>query len=256
MRCSISSIKKKTASPDGSVAGMLLVDKPAGWTSHDCVAALRRRLPRGTKVGHTGTLDPLATGLLVILVGPCTRLQARLQGMDKTYSGTIRLGVVTDTGDVTGKISEEKPLPPLDLRVLRDALAAMVGTTCAPAPAYSAVKHEGRPLYEYARAGLEVPVKARTTVVHSWEALSWTAPELTHRLSCASGTYVRTLAEVLGARLGCGGVVSSLRRESVGPLRIEDAAALDVLRALPPNALAKSLAASLTVLEAALKVPP
>ena len=237
-------------------AGMLLIDKPAGWTSHDCVAVLRKLFPRGTKVGHTGTLDPLATGLLVALIGPCTKLQARLQGMDKTYSGTIRLGVKTETGDITGKTIEEKPVPPLDLAALKAARAALVGTVGGPAPAYSAVKHQGRPLYEYARKGLEVPVKARRSVVHSWEALSWDAPELSHRLSCESGTYVRTLAEVLGEKLGCGGAVSTLRRETVGPFLLSDALPLDKVRALPPLELARLLAASIPVLEKALKAKP
>lgn len=242
--------------PGLPIAGMLLIDKPAGWTSHDCVAVLRKHFPRGTKVGHTGTLDPLATGLLVALIGPCTKLQARLQGMDKVYSGTIRLGVKTDTGDITGKTVEEKPLPSLDLARLAAECRALVGTVDAPAPAYSAVKHQGRPLYEYARKGLEVPVKARSAVVHSWEALSWAAPELSHRLHCASGTYVRTLAEVLGEKLGCGGTVSTLRRESVGPFLLTDALPLDAIRALPAAALAQRLAASLPALEAALKAKP
>lgn len=235
------------------VAGMLLIDKPAGWTSHDCVAVLRKLFPRNTKVGHTGTLDPLATGLLVVLVGPCTKLQARLQGMDKVYSGTIRLGVKTDTGDITGKTLEEKPLPPLDLAALKAACAALVGEVNAPAPAYSAVKHQGRPLYEYARKGLEVPVKARTSTVRSWDAISWSAPELAHRVECESGTYVRTLAEVLGEKLGCGGTVSTLRRESVGPFLLADALTLDATRALAPADLARRLLESLPALERALK---
>ncbi|MEK7232666.1 MAG: tRNA pseudouridine(55) synthase TruB [Elusimicrobiota bacterium] len=241
---------------DFPVAGMLLIDKPAGWTSHDCVAVLRKLFPRNTKVGHTGTLDPLATGLLVVLIGPCTKLQARLQGMDKAYSGTIRLGVKTDTGDITGKTTERQTVPELDLVRLKAELAALVGSVSAPAPAYSAVKHRGRPLYEYARKGFDVPVKPRTTVVHSWEALSWAVPELSHRLHCASGTYVRTLAEILGEKLGCGGTVSALRRESVGPFLLADALPLDALRALPSAALAALLTASLPVLEAALKAKP
>lgn len=228
---------------------MLLVDKPAQWTSHDCVAVLRKSLPRGTKVGHSGTLDPLATGLLVILVGPCTRLQARLQGLDKTYSGTIRLGIKTDTGDITGKIIETKSVPALSLDRLKTALASMVGAIEAPAPAYSAVKHLGRPLYEYARAGLEIPRKSRTAVVSQWLALGWDCPELSHRLSCASGTYVRTLAEVLGERLGCCATVSSLRREKVGPFLLENAQPLDSLRALSSAALTELLAGSLASLE-------
>jgi len=232
---------------------MLLIDKPAGWTSHDCVAVMRKYFPRNTKVGHTGTLDPLATGLLVVLVGACTKLQSRLQGMDKVYTGTIRLGVKTDTGDIAGKILEEKPVPVLELKRLQSECASFVGTVESSAPAYSAVKHQGRPLYEYARKGLEVPAKARSCVVHSWEALHWSAPELTHRLHCASGTYVRTLAELLGEKLGCGGAVSALRRESVGPFKLADALPLDALRALPAVELAQRLAASLPLLEKALK---
>jgi len=237
----------------GLAAGMLLVDKPADWTSHDVVAVLRRQFPRGTKVGHTGTLDPLATGLLVVLVGACTRLQARLQGFDKVYSGTIRLGVKTDTGDITGKVLEERPIPPLDLERLRAELKAFAGLFEAPAPAYSAVKHKGKALYAYARAGVEVPVKPRSSTVIGWEALSWQSPELTHRLSCSSGTYVRSLAESLGERLGCGATVSSLRREKVGPLDISAAVALDYARALAPEAMAALLTSSLPVLEGVMK---
>lgn len=237
-------------------AGMLLVDKPKDWTSHDVVAVLRRQFPRGTKVGHTGTLDPLATGLLVVLVGACTRLQARLQGFDKTYSGTIRLGVKTDTGDITGKTITELPVPSLTLAGLDGVLRSLVGTIETAAPAYSAVKHQGKALYAYARAGEVVPVKPRISTVRSWKALSWEAPELSHRLECASGTYVRSLAEVLGDKLGCGGTVSTLRREKVGPFGLADAFALDAARALPADELGKLLLASLPALERAMKAAP
>lgn len=237
-------------------AGMLLVDKPRDWTSHDVAAVLRKLFARGVKVGHTGTLDPLATGLLVVLVGPCTRLQARLQGFDKVYSGTIRLGVKTDTGDVTGKVQAVFPVPPLSLADLTRALAALEGEVSAPAPAYSAVKHRGKALYAYARAGIPVPVKPRTCVIRSWKALAWESPELTHRLSCGSGTYVRSLAEVLGEKLGCVGAVSSLRREKVGPFDIAQALSLDAARALSPQAVRRVLSASLSVLDHALKETP
>lgn len=236
-----------------AAGGLLLVDKPRDWTSHDVVAVLRKLFPRGTKVGHIGTLDPLATGLLGILVGPCTRLQSRLQGFDKVYSGTIRLGVKTDTGDVTGKVTAEKPVPALTLEQLSASLRSLVGDIEAPAPAYSAVKHEGKALYKYARAGQEVPVKPRTATVYEWTALSWKAPELEHRLSCASGTYVRSIAEVLGERLGCGATVSSLRREKIGPFDVADALSLEAARALPPAELARRLLESLPVLDRALK---
>lgn len=240
-----------------SVAGgMLLVDKPRGWTSHDVVAVLRKLFPRGTKVGHTGTLDPLATGLLAVLVGPCTRLQSRLQGFDKVYSGTIRLGVKTDTGDMLGKIVSERALPSLTLERLSAELTALVGTVETPAPAYSAVKHKGKALYAYARAGLEVPVKPRTARLYAWNALAWNSPELTHRMSCASGTYVRALAEVLGERLGCGATVSSLRREKIGSLDAADALPLDAARALAPEDLARRLRESLPLLDRVLKETP
>ena len=239
---------------DASAAGgLLLVDKPRDWTSHDVVAVLRKSFPKGTKVGHTGTLDPLATGLLGVLVGPCTKLQSRLQGFDKVYSGTIRLGVKTDTGDITGKVLAEKPVPPLSLESVSSALKSLVGDIEAPAPAYSAVKHQGKALYEYARRGQEVPVKPRTATVYSWQALSWSAPELEHRVHCASGTYVRSIAEVLGDTLGCGATVSSLRREAIGPFRLEDALTLEATRALKPEELARRLLESLPALHRALK---
>ena len=220
------------------------------------VAVLRRQFPRGTKVGHTGTLDPLATGLLVLLVGACTRLQARLQGFDKTYCGTIRLGVKTDTGDITGRTLAELPIPPLSLERLGKELHALEGTIETSAPAYSAVKHKGKALYEYARAGAAIPVKPRTNTVRSWKALAWQAPELSHRLECSSGTYVRSLAEVLGDKLACGGTVSTLCREKVGPFDLADALSLDAVRALAPEALGKILLESLPSLDRSLKAAP
>lgn len=232
-------------------AGLVLFDKPAGWTSHDAAEALRRMLPRGTKVGHTGTLDPLATGLLILLVGPCTRLQGVFQGLGKVYSGTIRLGLLTDTGDVTGKAIEEKPVPPLDLKGLQEVLSGHLGVLEMPAPAYSAVKHKGRPLYQYARRGEAVPEKPRRCEVYEWTALSYAAPELTHRLSCSSGTYVRSLAESIGKKLGCGGTVSTLRRESIAEFSVSEALTLEGLKTLSGTALRESLRASLPRLQAA-----
>lgn len=229
--------------------GALLVDKPQSWTSHDVVAVVRKLFPKGTKVGHTGTLDPLATGLLVLLVGPATRLQEKLQGCDKVYSGKIRLGVSTDSGDVTGKVLEEKPVPPLTVEKLQALMDAKVGTVEMPAPAYSAVKHQGKPLYAYARKGIAVPEKMRTTTVHAWKALSFDGRELEHRLSCSSGTYVRSLAEVLGKELGCGAAVSTLRRESVGQFDLKDALTLDALKALPPAELMALLLSSIEKLK-------
>ncbi|MFA6004652.1 MAG: tRNA pseudouridine(55) synthase TruB, partial [Elusimicrobiota bacterium] len=223
------------------LSGMLLFDKPQGWTSHDAVAAFRRMLPKGTKVGHCGTLDPLATGLLILLVGPCTRLQARMQGLDKVYAGKIRLGLTTDTGDITGKVLETKPLPPLDREKVQACLDSFAGFQEMTAPAYSAVKHKGKALYKYARAGLEVPVKPRTCTVRSWQALSLDGLDFEHRLLCSSGTYVRSLAELVGRRLGCGAVVLTLRRERIADFGIEDALTLDELKNLDAAALRQML---------------
>jgi tRNA pseudouridine55 synthase len=199
-------------------SGLLLVDKAEGWTSHDAVAVARRRFPKGTKVGHAGTLDPLATGLLVLLVGPYTRRQPEFMGLDKVYTGVIRLGVLTDTGDITGKVLETKPAPASFDRPLPTGVLEMA------APAYSAVKHEGKPLYKYARAGLEVPVKPRRCTVYEWTALGYEAPDLRFRVSCSTGTYVRSLAELIG------GTIAALRRESVGPFDVKDALPCEQLK--------------------------
>ncbi len=223
------------------VSGLLLFDKPAGWTSHDVVAVVRRMLPKGTRVGHTGTLDPMATGLLVLLAGSCTRLQESLQGQDKVYEGQIRLGRTTDTGDVTGRLLEQREVPQLALPRLQAALDGFRGLFESAAPAYSAVKHRGRPLYEYARKGLEVPVKPRRCTVYEWTAFSYAQPELSHRLSCSSGTYVRSLAQALGERLGCGATVSALRRLSIGRFDLKDAITMDRLKTMDAPALARRL---------------
>lgn len=205
------------------ISGMLLFDKPPGWTSHDAAQAFRRMLPKDTKVGHCGSLDPIATGLLILLVGPLTKLQARMQKLDKVYSGLLRLGVQTDTGDITGKVVAEKPVPPITLEKLRDLLRSQEGMIEMPAPAYSAVKHQGRALYYYARKGIEVPPKPRKSTVHHWDAVSYKAPDLSHRLSCSSGTYVRSLAERLGEQLGCGATVLTLRRDSIADFTTAEA---------------------------------
>lgn len=223
---------------------MLLVDKPQGYTSHDVVAVLRKRLPRGTKVGHCGTLDPMATGLLMLLVGPWTRLQARFQGLDKVYTGLIRLGIKTDTGDVTGKELERKAVPALALPQLQKTLDKRHGRVESAAPAYSAVKHAGRKLYEYARAGEEVPVKPRVCDVREWTAVSYAAPDLAFRLKCSSGTYVRSLAEILGEDLGCGATVAALRRESVDRYDVADALPGEQLKTISVDELKKRLDAT------------
>lgn len=225
-----------------SPSGSLLFDKPEGWTSHDVVAVVRRRFPKGTKVGHSGTLDPLATGLLVLLVGQATKRQEAFQGLDKVYTGLIKLGVKTDTGDVTGKTLEERPVPALSPADVQKCMDGHKGVCEFPAPAYSAVKHQGKPLYKYARAGVEVPVKPRRCEVFSWALKGWDAPAVSHELHCSSGTYVRSLAESLGERLGCGGTVQTLRRERVGSFSVKDAVTMDWFKAASLEDVAAKLA--------------
>jgi len=229
---------------------MILFDKPRGWTSHDAAEAFRRVLGRGAKVGHCGALDPLATGLIILLVGRATRLQARMQGLDKLYTGLIRLGVTTDTGDITGKVIENRPVPPLTLDEVKAACRGFYGRVEMDAPAYSAVKHKGKALYRYARQGISVPAKPRVSTVHSWEAISVTPEGIVgHKISCSSGTYVRSLAEALGRKLGCGGTVESLRRERIADFEVNDALTLESSKTLTSARLNELLRASLPILQ-------
>jgi len=204
-------------------AGLLLVDKPKGWTSHDVVAVVRRSLPKGTKVGHSGTLDPMATGLLILLVGKATKAAASYQGLPKTYSGTMRFGVETETGDLEGRVTRERPVPEISAGDLRAALANKLGELEITVPRYSAVKHKGKPLYSYARKGIETPVMRRLCRLYEWELTAWEPPEASFRLRCSSGTYVRSLAVLLGEEFGCGATLSSLRREEVGSFHVDAA---------------------------------
>lgn len=207
--------------------GLLLVDKPKGPTSHDIVLHIRRQLPRGVKVGHSGTLDPLATGLLVILIGAATKLAEKLQKLPKVYSGTVRLGTATDSGDLAGKVTAESPVPVVAETEIRAGMDRLVGTLKMNPPMYSAVKYQGKPLYDYARKGVEVPLKERSCEIARWELLDWKSPEIGFRVYCSHGTYVRTLAELLGKELSCPAVLSSLRREKIGQFDIAQALSMD-----------------------------
>ncbi|MFA6092836.1 MAG: tRNA pseudouridine(55) synthase TruB [Elusimicrobiota bacterium] len=212
--------------------GLLLVDKPVGWTSHDVVAMVRGRLPKGHKVGHAGTLDPAATGLLMLLLGAYTRQASALLGLPKVYSGALRFGVETDTGDMEGRAVKELPPPSLDEESLRRIFASLTGEVELPVPAYSAVKHQGRPLYEYARKGQAVPVKSRSSLIESFELLAWRTPQADFRVRCSSGTYVRALACAVGTAAGSCAVLCALRRESIGPYSLGEARPVEPLRAM------------------------
>ncbi len=206
--------------PDRS--GVLVVDKEGGVTSFQVVSRLKRALG-ARKIGHGGTLDPAATGVLPILLGEATKLSPYLMDHDKEYVTTIRLGVSTDTQDLTGAVLGTAPVPPLSRADIERACASLTGVIAQVPPMYSAVHHEGRRLYELARAGREVERAARAIVVRSITVEAIALPRLTLRIVCGKGTYVRSLAADLGAKLGVGGAVERLIRTRVGPFRLEDA---------------------------------
>lgn len=203
--------------------GALLVDKPAGPTSHDVVDNIRRTFGL-KKVGHAGTLDPAATGLLVILLGRGTKLSERLMSDDKVYQGTIRFGESTDSYDADGELVASLPVPPLTLEELNEAAASFVGDILQTPPMVSAVKKDGVPLYKLARKGVEVERKPRLIHVYSFQFSGYQEPLGQFRVACTKGTYVRSLAHELGQKLGCGAYLASLRRMASGQFQVEDAA--------------------------------
>ena len=221
-------------------SGMLLIHKPRGMTSHDVVEVIRRKL--GTRrIGHTGTLDPMAEGLLILLVGSATKSQHAFQGHDKVYEATLKLGVQTDTGDAMGRPIRTAPVPPLDRARLEATLASFQGSMSQTPPAYSAVKVQGRPAYWWARRQQPVTLSARTVHVSEMEVLDCTHELMTFRLRCSAGTYVRTLAESIAEQLGTVGHLSSLTRLSVGAWRLEDAKPLSWAADADPDLLLKTL---------------
>ncbi|HKW81639.1 MAG TPA: tRNA pseudouridine(55) synthase TruB [Casimicrobiaceae bacterium] len=211
------------------VDGVLPLDKPAGLSSN---AALQRarRLYRAEKAGHTGTLDPLASGLLPVCFGEATKFAQLLLDSDKAYAATVRLGRTTTTGDAEGDPVEERPV-----RVSRDELEAMlprfVGAIAQVPPRHAALKYRGRSYYRYAREGVEIPRAAREVIVHELTLERWAPPEIDLHVSCGKGTYIRSLAEDLGAALGCGAHLAALRRTRSGSLAVEAAISLEVLEA-------------------------
>jgi tRNA pseudouridine55 synthase len=214
-----------------SLDGALLVDKPVGPTSHDVVDAVRRRFQLA-KVGHCGSLDPNATGLLVLVLGRATRLSERLMSADKTYEGTIKLGESTNTYDADGEVTASLPVPPLALEPLNQAAEEFVGDLLQPPPMVSAAKVGGVPLYRLARKGLEVERKPRLVHIYSFQFVSYCEPIATFRVACTKGTYVRSLAHDLGQKLGCGAHLATLRRTESGRFSVTQALPLAQLLSL------------------------
>ena len=212
--------------------GFLTIDKPAGISSHDVVARVRR-VARQKRVGHGGTLDPAATGVLPIGLGEATRLLEYLVEGKKRYQATIGLGRTTTTDDAEGTTLAELPVPPLTADQLRTALAAFTGTIMQVPPMYSAIQVEGRRLYDLARKGEELELAARTVEIDEIVLLDWEAPRLSVDIRCGKGTYIRAIARDLGSALGCGGHLAALRRTAVGPLSLDSAVPLATLEETP-----------------------
>jgi tRNA pseudouridine55 synthase len=221
-----------------------VVDKPSGPTSFDVVHKVRSLL-RVSKVGHTGTLDPTATGVLPLCLGEATRLAGYITEGDKGYEARVFLGKTTDTQDAAGKVLLERPVVDLTPSRLEATMARFRGTIQQVPPMYSAVKVDGKRLYELARAGQEVEREARSVTIHKFELLQFGVPEFTFRVECSKGTYVRTLAADLGEALGCGAHLSALRRTKSGPFSLANAVPLDriveLAEAKKPEALAALL---------------
>lgn len=209
--------------------GVIVVDKPEGPTSHDVVATVRRRL-NIEKVGHTGTLDPMATGVLPLVLGRGTKLARYLTGADKSYRATLRLGITTRTLDAEGEVLQVRDVPQqLDVAALEAALAPLRGAIDQVPPMYSAKKVGGKKLYQLARRGEEVERVAKAVRVHELRLVRFTPPELVVDVTCSAGTYVRVLAQDIGEALGCGAHLVALRRTSAGQFGLGEAVALDGL---------------------------
>jgi tRNA pseudouridine55 synthase len=220
----------------GSPVGLLLAEKGPGVTSFQVVGLLRSAL-RVSKVGHGGTLDPMATGVLPILLAAATKLVPYLQTQDKEYVATVRLGIRTNTLDATGRVVAEWPVPPLNAGAIRAVLARFEGDIEQVPPMFSALHAGGRRLHELARAGVEVPRPARRVRIDAIELLEWTSPDLRLRIVCGKGTYVRSLAADIGEAIGCGAHVAVLARTRLGPFRLADAVPWSVIRDGDPTAL-------------------
>jgi tRNA pseudouridine55 synthase len=207
---------------DSSRSGILVVEKGTGVTSFQVVAHLRRRL-RASKVGHGGTLDPGATGVLPILIGEATKLAPYLMDHDKEYLATVRLGVITDTQDLTGTVLKTLSVPRLSPAQIEAVCSRFVGTIRQIPPMFSAIHHRGQRLYQFARRGVEVERKPREVTIHALALESVALPSFTIRVTCGKGTYVRALCADIGEGLGCGGTLDSLVRTRVGPFGLDRA---------------------------------
>jgi len=220
--------------------GILLLDKPVGLSSNHALQRVKRIL-NAQKAGHTGTLDPFATGLLICCLGRATKLCGAMLNADKTYEATLAFGTETDSGDFTGTVTARAPddFTGVDEAALRQVLASFTGEIDQIPPMHSALKRDGKPLYEYARAGIELEREPRRVTIHALELLNLTSQHAEIKVACSKGTYIRTLAQDIGRALGCYAHLSALRRTHAGPFSLDQAVTLEHLQALsdPTQAL-------------------
>ena len=202
--------------------GVLVLDKPKGPSSTQCLEQLKKRLNQ-RKIGHAGTLDPLARGVLVVLLGQGTKLAPFLEAGHKTYWGTLRLGLETDTYDIEGHVLAERPWEQIQPSQVKECIQAWTALTEQQVPPFSAAKHKGKPLYALKRSGQTVPIKTKNITIDQAEPLNVQLPDVSFRVSCSKGTYIRSLAHSLGMRLSCGATLTDLVRESSQPFTLEQA---------------------------------
>jgi tRNA pseudouridine55 synthase len=213
------------------LCGVLLVDKPPDHTSHDVVARLRGKLQM-KKIGHAGTLDPMATGLLIMLVGKATRISQYLISLDKEYTGTIEFGKITDSQDAEGQVMETRPVPPMPRAEVEQGMRGFLGDQYQMPPMFSAIKIGGVPLYKKARKGEDVVREPRFIRVSAFDLMDFALPRIDFRLRCSKGTYVRTIAHDLGQKLGCGAHLAALRRTATDKFNVSQALTLDQIMSL------------------------
>jgi len=216
------------------ISGVLLLDKPLGLSSNKALQEVKNLL-FARKAGHTGSLDPLATGLLAICFGEATKVANYIFDADKHYRATAKLGQTTTTGDLEGDILDEKPVPEFDQAQLESILDAFTGEIMQVPPMYSALKHKGEPLYKLARQGIEIEREPRPVTIYSLKLVEFSSDTFTVDVVCSRGTYIRTLLEDIGLKMGCGAHVTALRRTALGPFDEDDMVTMDVLRDAEQN---------------------
>jgi tRNA pseudouridine55 synthase len=224
----------KARPPEAEIDGVLLIDKGQDMTSHDVVAVARRRL-NTRKIGHCGTLDPMATGLLILVVGKATRIQDLLMSEEKEYEGTLRLGASTSTQDAEGEVLETKPVPELSAEQISGAFGHFHGDFYQTPPMVSAIKKDGVPLYKLARKGQVVEREPRLVTVFQHQIRGIALPDIDFRVVCSKGFYVRTYCHDIGERLGCGGHMAALRRTRSGRFSVEGALTFAQLKEVSPE---------------------